>query len=474
VGGCHEQPLRLAGRSPASGVGGSEHVEGDLVQGIADEPACPLAQRERGVRSPGIERGLRGQGQPVTPAPGVDAELGRLLERSGRRSLRTSRERQHTRRFELARQPLVGPLCDNRPVPGGRDLVGYHRRERLVGGPALLAGGRPVHRRTHQRVTKGHRITQPDQPVQLGGGQVGLSQAQPLGGVPDRRQLGALVRGSDDECAPRAWGQRGDAGPERVLDSRAHRRRAEDRLRPLQLGNAERGRQLQQGKRIPPRAGQQAVDHLRSSVPFQPRREQRRRIRLGQPAQLEVGHSGHLERQLPRSDGDQHRDALGLEPTYSEAEGLRRRRIKPLGIVDTAQHGRVLTCLGEQTEQTETHQEPVGHPVVTQAQGTAQSRRLRAGQAVDKIQAGADELVHSGERKLVLGLDACTPQYPHVTRPLRRVREQRRLADPRLSAHDERRAALAAGAVKKRIKRIDLRSPPPRAWPSLSWDTGGT
>ena len=64
--------------------------------------------------------------------------------------------------------------------------------------------------------------------------------------------------------------------------------------------------------------------------------------------------------------------------------------------------------------------------------------------------------MHTGERQLVLGLDPDAAQDLHVGRALGGVAEQRRLADARLAAQHERRAALVACALQQRIEGAPL------------------
>src|SRR5262245_5084977 len=66
----------------------------------------------------------------------------------------------------------------------------------------------------------------------------------------------------------------------------------------------------------------------------------------------------------------------------------------------------------------------------------------------------ANETVEACEREICLGLDACRRQHPHSTRVPRGVIEQRRLADSRLSAHDETPALAPNGARDQLVDQL--------------------
>jgi hypothetical protein len=150
--------------------------------------------------------------------------------------------------------------------------------------------------------------------------------------------------------------------------------------------------------------------------------------------------------------GDEQRDRLGLEAPRGEHERLGRRAVEPLGVVDAAQHRRLLARLGEQAEHAERHQEAVRHAVEAQAQRAPERRGLRRREPLDQVDARAQELVDTCERQLVLGLDADAAQDPHPVRAGGGVVEQGGLADTRVAADDEHRAALIACALKQRIE----------------------
>ena len=58
--------------------------------------------------------------------------------------------------------------------------------------------------------------------------------------------------------------------------------------------------------------------------------------------------------------GDQQDDPLGLEPPGREGEGVGRRLVQPLGVVDQADQRPLLGHLGEQAQRAHTDQEAVG------------------------------------------------------------------------------------------------------------------
>jgi hypothetical protein len=139
-----------------------------------------------------------------------------------------------------------------------------------------------------------------------------------------------------------------------------------------------------------------------------------------------------------------------------EDERVRRRAVEPLGIVDEAQDRALVARLGQQAQQTERHEEAVVDPVEAEAERAAQGGRLRRGQPVDERELRPDELVHPGERQLVLGLDPRAAHHAHPVAGVLGVREQRRLADARLAADDERGAAAVPRALEEGVDRALL------------------
>jgi hypothetical protein len=73
---------------------------------------------------------------------------------------------------------------------------------------------------------------------------------------------------------------------------------------------------------------------------------------------------------------------------------------------------------------------------------------LWRGQLLGLVQDRADQLVQPGEGDLPLGLDPSRREYtyPVGCREPGHLRQQRRLADPGLAAHDHRTAAVAHAA----------------------------
>jgi hypothetical protein len=77
---------------------------------------------------------------------------------------------------------------------------------------------------------------------------------------------------------------------------------------------------------------------------------------------------------------------------------------------------------------------------------------LRLRQEADQVRARAHELVHPGERELVLGLDPDAAEDLHVARLLLRVLEQSRLPDAGLSAQQQHGASLVPCTVQQRVQ----------------------
>jgi hypothetical protein len=443
----------LPGRAATAGVAGQHEVHERDVDRIGDVRARALDQRERGVRTAPVLCRLRGQAEPMTAPGGVHAQLRGSLERGRGARLRAPRHGLHAGGLELGGEALVGRLRDQRAVPGAAGRVVHDRAERLVGRFAVGSARRAVDRRAHQRVAERHRAVQSDQPAALGLGEVRAIEAEALGRQLDGGEVAGLVGGGEQQQPPGRLGQAGDAGAERLFHSRAHGRRAEDRLGTGQLVLAQRGRQLEQRERIAARRRHEARQDVGRRHPVEPIGEESVGVVVAERLQGELGDAGRREGpEVPLAHGHDHGDRLSLESARGEHERLGRGTIQPLRVVDAAEQRTLLAGLGEQAEQAERDEEAVLDALGGQAEGTLHRGRLRRGQAVDQIETRADELVHARERQLVLGLDADAAQHAHVGRLALGVLEQRGLADARLPAQDHDRTAFVARALKQRVQ----------------------
>jgi len=89
--------------------------------------------------------------------------------------------------------------------------------------------------------------------------------------------------------------------------------------------------------------------------------------------------------------------------------------------------------------------EPVGFDAVAEAERRAQGGGVARRQAVERAERGLKQLVQAGKGDVGLELDAPRGQHVHAAGAGDRVLDQRRLADPRVAANQEARAAAQPG-----------------------------
>ncbi len=174
---------------------------------------------------------------------------------------------------------------------------------------------------------------------------------------------------------------------------------------------------------------------LRRGAIVEPAGKQRLGVLLLERPELELRDPRRLETpQLALAHGYQHRDPFRLEPASHEQQGLGRGVVQPLGVVDTAQDGRLLAGFREEAQYSERDQEAVLDTVSAEAECALERGRLRPGKPADQVQVRPHELMDAGKRQLVLGLDAHAAQHLHVRGLRLRVLEQSRLPDSGCSA----------------------------------------
>ena len=119
----------------------------------------------------------------------------------------------------------------------------------------------------------------------------------------------------------------------------------------------------------------------------------------------------------------------------------RRGVVEPLEVVDETQQGLLLGELREQRERRQADEEAVGRIAGREPERHAQRVPLRRRERVDAATQRRAELMQSRERQLHLGLDAGDLHDPEARGLTGGVPQQRRLADPGLTADHEHAAA---------------------------------
>ena len=109
-------------------------------------------------------------------------------------------------------------------------------------------------------------------------------------------------------------------------------------------------------------------------------------------------------------------------------------------VVNEAEDGPVFCELGEEREASCEDEKALVPSALLETEGGSDRRGLRLRQSFHVAERGTKKLVQAGERQLRLRLDPASSEDAHVAGSLPRILEQRRLADPGLSAQNERAA----------------------------------
>ncbi|MCV2488378.1 hypothetical protein OF117_03305 [Geodermatophilus sp. YIM 151500] len=144
------------------------------------------------------------------------------------------------------------------------------------------------------------------------------------------------------------------------------------------------------------------------------------------------------------ADGEQDGDPLRRQPSRGEDQGVRGRRIGPLGVVHEADQASVAGRLAQQRQHSGGDEEPVAPSGVGEPNRGARRGRLRGRERGDQVEHRPQQLVEGGEGQLRLGLDAGRAEHPQVGCGPRRAVQQRGLADAGVPHEDDRRARVRA------------------------------
>ena len=93
-------------------------------------------------------------------------------------------------------------------------------------------------------------------------------------------------------------------------------------------------------------------------------------------------------------------DGLGVEPAGGERQGVGRRRVEPVGIVDDGEHGRGLRGHGKEAQHRGADQEAVVTGRRVEAERAAQGRRLAGGDLVERVKQRPHKLVDARKCEL--------------------------------------------------------------------------
>jgi hypothetical protein len=108
--------------------------------------------------------------------------------------------------------------------------------------------------------------------------------------------------------------------------------------------------------------------------------------------------------------------------------------------------------VGQQAEDSQADQKPVGSRPGTDAERGAQRGALRTRQMIQAIEHRRAQLMHGREREFHLRLDTRGAYHPASRRVPGQVVQQRRLAHPRLATHHQRPAFAGAHGLDQPVE----------------------
>ena len=192
-----------------------------------------------------------------------------------------------------------------------------------------------VDRGANEGMAEGNAWPESDQPARLRREGRRLRDSEGRGGAPDEvRVPRRFARGDEDQEARVA--RKGSNSPlEALLDPGVHGSCPRHAKAARQLGRCQAAWQLHQGQWIAARLDDEPLEHLVVQRGGQDGLEEGARVAMAERFDMDLGQPPERLAQLAR--GEQDRNPLDREPASGEPEGLRRRAIEPVGVVDDAQ-----------------------------------------------------------------------------------------------------------------------------------------
>jgi hypothetical protein len=447
-----EQQRVGAGRVAAGQLDGAADVgDGGAHGRVGRQRLDPVQQRLRALAVPGLPEVVGGGDQPPDARLRLGGERGGPLQGGRGRGGAAAPPGALRRALQRPGHVLVWHERGGGQVPGapvGVLLTRKDREQRLVGSLPGDEGGTLVDGRADQRVTKLQLLAgDPRQPVTLGGLQRLRVHGEHAAGGEHHRQLTGVLRGSDQQQHLGRRRQRHHPLEERPLQLGAQGQPLGQWLGPRQLAVAEAGRQLLQGQRVATGLLDQPVADLRGQLADL--RLQHLPGRFGlQSAQVQLRKTGRVElAPAVVAGGQQQHDRFGLQSPRDEHQRIRGRPVQPLRVGHLAQQWLLLGRLGQQAEDTQLDQEPVGLDV-EQPERAPKRVGLRGRQPIQVVQDRPQQLVQGGEGKLDLGFDPGPMEQLEAVGLLCRVVQQRALADAGFAANHQH-AALPLACTRE-------------------------
>ena len=412
-------------------------------------------QTERGIECAGVALHPRGRELALRAPPGLRGQARCTLEQRGRGREAAAGSCSAGRPLEILRDRLVEGGRGVRPVPGAP--IGVERRvgrvgERTMNLPPLVDRGDPVRRSAHERMPEPHPGTELDQAGLFGRRPRSGTQTERRGSSPEDRRVAERLCGGRQKEEARLGRQLTQPSQETGLDPARNRRRVGRHEAGNELRSRQCARQLEQREGVSPRLRDDPLADPRVDRALHDGVEERACVGRAQASDRQIRKPGQREVVGGLAHGDHDRDALCEQAAGNECDRLQRDRIEPLSVVDEADQRLVLRELGQQIEDGEPDEEPVGSLPRRQAEGGSERVALRAGEPAQLVEERAAELVQPAVGELQLRLDpdgAGDPERPGARFD---VVEESRLADAGLAAKDEDRAAAGSGVREQGVQ----------------------
>ena len=377
-GGLERDPGRLGRRGSFVRHLGANPAGLCHLTGLVGQLGAGGRQPDGPVELAGVVRRPRGSDQPPAADGRCAGQLGRPVEGPRRRRRRATARRPLGDLLQTVRSRVVRPAGGRRDVPGapvGVARIGQHPGERPVRGDPTGEGRLLVGRRPDQGMPEDHAVGgHVDEPAPLGRLEVARVAAELRGGGDEGRQGGAVVGRGQQQDRPGRLPEGAHLPAEVLLEPSRCRQRRDRRRDRGRRGRM--GRQLDDGERIAPGLRDDAVGDVAGQAPHGG--GETSGVGGTQPREREALHPGRGERGVTVPGGEDGRDRVGVQAADGEEQGVDRRLVEPLGIVEQAQERPVAGDLGEQRQRRRTRQHPLDRGTARSERGP-EGLRLRAG-----------------------------------------------------------------------------------------------
>ena len=183
-----------------------------------------LGQRqklERALEHAGMQARLGSSKRTPHPLLGIARQNDRAMQERRCRRQAAARLRAAGGLLKLHGDRLVGPRCGRGQMPRatiGVDATVGRLRQGQMDLPALLSRRCSVYSGAHQRMTEGHALSEPEQPVRLRVNR-GDRDPEPLGRSQQQQRIADRLSRRDQQQTSRSVGEHLNATNEAFLDS---------------------------------------------------------------------------------------------------------------------------------------------------------------------------------------------------------------------------------------------------------------